>query len=130
MTAKKLKLLIVDDEKDICNFIKLLFRNKGFSVYSAFSGAGALRIIKKVKPQIVLLDIYLKKGIDGLGVLKQIRKISPRTRCVMVTWDKARNMKLKAMHLGAIPYLTKPLTVSQLYKAVNQIARVVRKRGA
>ena len=129
MSDKKIKLLIVDDEKDICRFIKLLFRKKKFLVYSALSGAQALRIFKKTKPDIALIDIHLKKGIDGLEVLKQIRKFIPTCRCVMVTWDKTQEKMKQAKRLGAVSYLTKPLTTTQLIKVVEQVTRNIRKRG-
>lgn len=129
MAAKKIKLLILDDEKDICKFVKLIFRKKGVLVYSALSGNQAIRLIKKVRPHIALLDIYLKKGMDGLRTLSKIRQIMPKCRCIMVTWDKAKNKIREAKNLGASSYLTKPLTVKQLLKVVMQTVRNIRKRG-
>lgn len=129
MVKKKIKLLIVDDEKDICNFVKLLLRKKGFLVYSALSGSKAIMMAKKLKPQIALLDIYLKKGINGLGVLRQIRELIPECRCVIVTWDKAQAKMREAKNLGAVSYLTKPLTINELYKVINRIVKDIRKGG-
>lgn len=130
---KKLKLLILDDEKDICRFVKLLFTKKGFSVYTALTKDSAVRIAKKVKPDIALLDIYLKKGITGLDTLKQIEKAVPSCKCVMVTWDRAEAMVKKAKELGAVSYLVKPLTIDQLLKVVNRAVKRIsssfRKRG-
>lgn len=132
MTSKKIKLLILDDEKDICKFIKLLFQKKGFSVYSALSGTQAIRIAKKNKPDIAILDIYLKKGLSGLDTLKQIRELLPSCKCVMVTWDKAQETVKEAKALGAAAYLVKPLTIDQLLKVVNRtvkrLAKGARKR--
>lgn len=130
MSSKKMKLLIVDDEKDICNFVRLLFRKKGFLVYSTLSGGQALRVVKKIKPDIALLDIYFKKGIDGIEVLRQIKELMPDCRCVMVTWDKTQAKMKEAKNLGAVAYLTKPLTTNQLLKVVNRVVRDIRKRGA
>ena len=129
MLKKKIKLLVLDDEKDICNFIKLWLKKKGFSVYTSLTGIGALKIARKLKPNIALLDIHLKKGIDGIGALRQIRKIIPSCRNVMITWDKTQEKVKVAKRLGAVSYLTKPLTVNQLYRVVNQIAKNIRKRG-
>ena len=91
MNKRKIKLLIVDDEKDICKFVKLLFKKRGFSVFSALSGKKAISIAKKIKPEIALIDIYLKKKIDGLKVLSKFREILPKCRCVIVTWDNAED---------------------------------------
>jgi len=129
MSGKKMKLLIVDDEKDICRFVKLLFRKKGFLVYSALSGRQALRIVKKIKPDIALLDIHFKKDLDGIEVLSRIREFMPDCRCVMVTWDKAQAKMKEAKALGAVSYLTKPLTTSQLLKVVDSVVKDSRKRG-
>lgn len=129
MSDKKMKLLIVDDEKDICGFIKLLFRKKGFLVYSALTGRQAINTIKRVKPNIALIDIHLKKGIGGIEVLKQIREFIPQCRCVMVTWDKAQEKMKEAKSLGAVSYLTKPLTTNQLLKVVGCVVKDIRKRG-
>jgi len=128
MADKKLKILVVDDEKDICAFVKLLFRKEGFLTYSALSGAQAVRLAKKIKPDVALLDIHLKRGITGLDVLKQIRKAVPACRCVMVTWDKAQEKMKEARLMGAADYLTKPLTTAQLLKVVNRISKTIGRR--
>lgn len=127
MTDKKLKLLVVDDEKDICDFVKLLFRKERFLTYSALSGMQAVRLAKRIKPDVALLDIHLKKGISGLEVLKRIRKNVPACRCVMVTWDKAQDKMKEARLMGASDYLTKPLTTAQLLKIVNRISKTIKK---
>jgi len=123
MTTQKIKLLVVDDERDICRFVKQLFEKKGFLVSTALSGRGALKIAKRLKPDIALLDIYLKKGWDGMETLKRIRRILPRCRCLMVTWDKTKDKKEGAKKLGAVSYLTKPLTVTRLYRIVNRLVK-------
>jgi len=123
MTGKKIKLLVVDDEKDICNFVKLLFKKEGFLVYSALSGVKAVQLAKKVKPHVALLDIHLKTGITGLEVLKQLKESLPSCRCVMVTWDKAQEKIKEAKALGAVSYLTKPLTTNQLIKVIERVTK-------
>lgn len=122
MAGRKIKLLVVDDEKEICEFVKLLFSKRGFLVYTALSGGEAINIARKARPEIILIDIHLEKGIDGLRLLKQIRGFLPGCRCIMVTWDKAQAKIKEAKKLGAVSYLAKPLTVSQLFKTVDSIA--------
>jgi len=129
MLKKKIKLMVLDDERDICEFVKALFRKKGFSVFSALSGNEAIRKIKKIKPDIALLDIYLKKGLDGLKTLKKIREISPLCRCVMVTWDSAVSKIREAKEMGAVSYLVKPLTITELLRVVYRAVSGIRKRG-
>ena len=129
MAMRKIKLLVVDDEKDICKFVKLIFKKKGFLVYSAFSGEAAIRIARRTKPDIALLDIYLKKGIDGLETLKGINKVALYCKCIMVTWDKAEDKIKEARREGAVSYLVKPLTIEQLLKVVSRVVKGLRKRG-
>jgi CheY-like chemotaxis protein len=129
MKGKRVKLLIVDDEKDICGFAKLLFRKKGFLAYSALSGVGALRLAKKIKPDIALLDIHLRGAINGIEVLDLLRQSLPDCRCVMVTWDKEQAKMKEAKKLGAVSYLTKPLTTAQLLRVIDAVAKGIRKRG-
>ena len=129
MLKKKIKLMVLDDERDICEFVKGLFRKKGFSVSSALSGNEAIRKIKKLKPDVALLDIYLKKGLDGLEALKKIREISPLCRCVMVTWDSAVSKIREAKEMGAVSYLVKPLTITELLRVVYRAVSGIRKRG-
>jgi len=129
MKGKRVKLLVVDDEKDICSFVKLLFRKKGFLAYSALSGVGALRLAKKIKPDIALLDIHLRGAINGIEVLNLLRQGLPDCRCVMVTWDKEQAKMKEAKKLGAVSYLTKPLTTTQLLRVIDAVAKGIRKRG-
>ena len=84
----------------------------------------AIQAAKRIRPDIALLDIHLKKGIDGLEVLRQIRAQMPSCRCVMVTWDNAQAKMKEAKKLGAVSYLTKPLTVSQLIKVVSRVMKM------
>ncbi|MFH0763218.1 MAG: response regulator [Candidatus Omnitrophota bacterium] len=129
MPGKKPKLLIVDDEKEICNFVKLLFRRKGFLVYGATSGNQAVSTARRARPNIALIDIHLKKGIDGIEVLRQIRELVPACRCAMVTWDKAQGKMKEARRLGAVSYLTKPLTTKQLAGVVSRVVKNVKREA-
>ena len=67
------KLLVVDDENDICDFVKTFFKDRGFHVLTASNGEEALSIVKKDRPDMVLLDIKMK-GMDGLAALKHIKR--------------------------------------------------------
>jgi len=129
MVSKKIKLLIVDDEKDICRFLGVLFRKRGFTVYTALSGKEAIKIARKAKPDIALLDIYLKKGMNGFQALRKIRELLPQCRCAMITWDKAEERIREARHIGAVAYLTKPLTINELSKWVNRLVKQLKKKG-
>lgn len=68
-----MKLLIVDDEKDIVNLIQRSLEMEGYEAFCAYNGTEALQMLRKVDPDIILLDIMLP-DIDGYGVLEQIHE--------------------------------------------------------
>ena len=85
MSLDSRRLLIVDDEIEICNFVTAFFQQRGFSVYQANDGEEALKVAGDKKPQIVLLDVRMKGGEDGFEVLPKIKKILPNSKILMVT---------------------------------------------
>jgi DNA-binding response OmpR family regulator len=72
-TLKNIKVLIVEDDKDICEMYAMTFMRKGFTVYTAPDGQNAIQKYQNKKPDIILLDIMMP-NIDGYQVLKEIRK--------------------------------------------------------
>ena len=108
-----IKFLIVDDEPDVVDQVKELFEIRNYTVVTATSGEKALDLVKKEKPNIMILDIRMP-GISGIDVLKEVKKNYPKTRVIMLTGvedDATRDM---AMGLGASGYLTKPYSYSEL----------------
>lgn len=108
-----IKILVVDDEKGITNFLKSFFQTRGFYINTAGSGEEALEAVKKDKPNIIFLDIRMK-GMDGLTALEQIKKIDSSIRIIMLTIIDDKEIKEKAMKLGADEYITKPFSVEHL----------------
>ena len=113
------KLLVVDDEHDICDFVQTFFQERGYAVTKALSGEDALIIIKSEKPDLVLLDIKMK-GMDGIAVLKHIRDIDKKVKVVMVTALEDQERMDEACRLGACEYITKPLILDNLENAVEK----------
>ena len=111
------KLLVVDDENDICDFVKAFFRDRGFHVFTALNGEDALVIAKKEKPDLVLLDIKMK-GMDGLATLKHIKDLDRTIKIIMVTALEDQDKMREAYKLGACDYITKPLILDYLEQAV------------
>ena len=126
MVSKKekiVKLLIIDDEKDICDFIKSLFERRGFEVYTAARDSVALKIAKAKRPDIALIDIHMKKGSGGIEILKSLREIHPDCKCIMATWDKEK--ALEAVEMGAVGYVIKPNEIKDLISAVNKAVKTL-----
>lgn len=113
------KLLIVDDELEICDFLKSFFEEKNFQVRFATTGQKALQAIAKEKPHVVLLDIQMPV-MDGMATLKQIKAQYPGIKVIMVTAVETREKIEEAMRLGADNYITKPLSLEYLEKDVQE----------
>lgn len=113
------KMLVVDDEKDICEFVKTFFSERGYDVLVANSGEEALSVVKAVKPELVLLDVKMK-GIDGIATLKHIKEHDRNIKVIMVTALDDQDRIDEASRLGACGYITKPLTLDDLEQAVEK----------
>ena len=113
------KILVVDDEHDICDFVKSFFSDRGYQVLTALNGDEAISIVKKEKPELVLLDIKMK-GMDGIAVLKHIKDIDKSMIVIMVTALEDQDKMNEAYRLGAADYIAKPLVLDHLEETVNK----------
>ena len=111
------KLLVVDDENDICDFVKTFFKDRGFHVFTALNGEDALSMAKKDRPDLILLDIKMK-GMDGLAALKHIKEWDKSIKVIMVTALEDQDKMHEAYKLGACDYITKPLILDYLEQTV------------
>jgi len=105
------QMLIVDDERDICDCLQGFFSLKGFSVISVFSAEDALQRLKTGAPDVILLDILLP-GLSGIEVLKQAKELYPQARVIMVTALDQDDVRMEAYRYGAVGYVTKPFDFS------------------
>ena len=112
-----IKLLLVDDEKGLCEYLRDFFKPRGYNVFVATNGQDALSIAKKEKPELVLLDINMP-GMDGLEVLRRIKSISPEARVIMITVSDDADTRQKAKNLGADEFIKKPFTTDYLEDVV------------
>jgi len=112
------KIMIVDDETEICNFLKEFFEDREFEVSTAASGEEALEKIEKENPKILLLDVTMP-GIDGLEVLREVKERYPYIKVIMVTAVEATDKIEEAFRLGADNYITKPLSLEYLERDVR-----------
>jgi len=126
------KVLIVDDESTVRESLQLIL-SRTYEVEVADSGGRALEVLTDLAakagdaeepaegefPDLVLLDVMMP-GIDGLGILEQIREQYPRLPVIMLTATKAVKTAVQAMKIGAIDYLNKPFDVDELLSLVNE----------
>jgi len=113
------KMLVVDDEVEICGFLKEFFQDREFEVLTANSGEDALVLLEKNQPEIVLLDMKMP-GIDGLEVLKNIKHNYPMIKVIMVTAVESSDKIEEALNCGADNYITKPLSLEYLESDVRE----------
>lgn len=114
------KIMVVDDEADICFFMKQFFEKRNFEVSFALNGLEALPIVEREKPHVILLDIKMP-GMSGLDILPYIKNISPKTKVIIVSkFDDPEKMN-SAKNNGADGYFTKPVVLDDLLDRVNSI---------
>ena len=105
------RMLIVEDERDICECLQQFFESRGFSVISTFSVEEALKRLQEEPADVVLLDILLP-GLSGIEVLRRIKDQYPRVRVIMVTALDQDDLRFQAHRYGAAAYVTKPFDFS------------------
>lgn len=101
-----MRLLLVDDDRDLVEVLTYVLQREGFSVVAAFDGEGAWRQFQIEQPSLVILDINMP-GIDGLEVCRRIREAST-VPVVMLTARADEVDIIRALGLGADDYVTKP----------------------
>lgn len=121
-----LKMLVVDDEIDVCDFVKHFFEERNYKVLTALNGEEAVKMVRKYKIDIILLDIKMKK-MDGIEALKQIKEIDKKSNIIMVTAVEDQDKMDEACKLGACSYITKPLVLENLESSVYDISKKLKK---
>jgi len=115
-----LKLLVIDDEPGIVDFVKKIYQRKGFTTFGATDGVSAVEIFRKERPNISLIDIHMPYSpIDGVETLKKIKEIDPNANCIMVTRITEKEKVEQSKNLGAKAYILKPLELQDLDKAIS-----------
>ena len=109
------KVLIVDDEKEIVDFMARFLKRLNIDSKTAISGEEALELYKVNKYDCVFLDIHLG-GIDGL---KQLKQLNPEVKVVVITGSIGEESKDKIIKLGAIDYLQKPIVLSDFKEKIK-----------
>lgn len=118
MNEKKSKLLIVDDEKEICELTAAHFKRKGYVAFVANSGEEALSLIKEQNPQLMLLDMNLPR-MNGIDLLKLVREFNTTLKVIVVSgyavyWQNQPDVK----ELNILAFIQKPVALADLESAV------------
>lgn len=119
----KMKILIVDDEKQFSDRLTEYLIDSGYEVYSAYTGEEALGILKKQKPDVLLCDLKLS-GIgvlDGDDILVQLKSVSPKTTPVIITAYINETTQRNLMNKGAMECLRKPIQLDELESLLEEL---------
>lgn len=115
------KILVVDDDTNICELLRLYMEKDGYTVFIANDGESAVRAFNDVQPDIVLLDIMLPK-MDGWQVCREIRKTSDKP-IIMVTAKGETFDKVLGLELGADDYVVKPFDTKEIMARIKAVLR-------
>lgn len=121
----KARLLIVEDDVDISNMLKIYFASQGYEVETALRGGDALEKTRQSMPHLIVLDIMLP-DINGYEVCRQLRTTTRTSHIpvIFLTQKDERSDRLQGLELGADDYITKPFDIDELKLRVqNAIAR-------
>ncbi|HTK81203.1 MAG TPA: response regulator [Bacteroidota bacterium] len=120
--ADKLKLLLVDDEDTLRKIMKDELIVQGYDVIDADSGQAALDALKDGYRDIVILDIRMD-GMDGLEVLKHIRKDNLAGKVIMLTGVDELKIARESLDLGANDFMTKPFQFQNLFACIKRVMK-------
>jgi two-component system response regulator PilR (NtrC family) len=112
------KILVVDDEQSIRDFLAIMLKKDGYEAVTAGNGADALKAVQTEIFDLVITDVKMP-GTDGIEVLKTIKEISPETVVIMITAFATAETAVEAMKLGAYDYIIKPFKVDELKIIIN-----------
>ncbi len=119
-----IKVMVVDDDRNICDLLRLYLEKEGWEVSVAYDGAAALDTYEKDKPDILLLDVMMPE-LDGWQVCRELRKIA-QVPIIMLTAKGEVFDRVLGLQLGADVYVVKPFEVKEV---VARIKAVLRRSG-
>ncbi|MBX8935775.1 response regulator transcription factor [Enterococcus gilvus] len=118
---EKIKVLVIDDDKELCSIIERYLKNAEYEAQFAHTGAGGLNMALTGEYHLIVLDIMLPQ-IDGLSILTEIRKQSV-VPVLMLTAKNEEVDKIRGLQLGADDYLTKPFSMAELMARIDSLVR-------
>src|SRR3954471_3520162 len=119
------KLLLIDDEADVQYSFRRIFEGANFELTTANSGEEGLKLIPKLKPDLVIMDIRMG-GISGMETLRRIRQIDSKLLVILMTAYGTTQTAIEAMKLGAYDYLLKPFDVPKLKEIIHGALKTAR----
>lgn len=119
--SNKARILVVDDDSNICQLIKLYLDKEGYENKAVYNGKEALEVFREFTPNLVILDIMLP-GIDGWQVCREMRKFSSIPIIMLSAKDETFD-KVLGLELGADDYVVKPFEPKELMARIKAVLR-------
>jgi len=124
--SDRVRLLLIDDEKDFVNILSKRIKRRNIDVKKAFSGTEAIQALRGQEFDVAVLDLKME-DMDGIEVLKMLKIMDPRLAVIMLTGHGSAEAAELGIKLGAFDYLTKPCELEELLEKI--IAAYVYHKG-
>jgi len=118
------RILVVDDDKDMCQLISEILQEESYEVNISYDGEDALSKIKENSYDLVILD-YKLFGISGLVVLEKARQVRPFLKVIMISAFGDDSTKAKAKELGACDFIDKPFNIIEFLQRIKDVKDVL-----
>ena len=116
---KEIKVLLVDDEEDFVKSLSERIKMRDLDSEIALNGEEALKLVDDEVPDVMVLDLKMP-GIDGMEVLRRVKKAYPKVQVIMLTGHGSEKDEKEARRLGAFEYLEKPTSIDTLIKHIKR----------
>jgi two-component system response regulator AtoC len=120
MALDRPRVTVVDDDLVTCELLCEVFTQEGFDAQYAQSGESAIEKIAAKRPDVIVSDIRMKSGLDGLALLDRVRREHPTTPVVLITAFGSIDTAIRAVKEGAFDYISKPFDISVLVSTVRR----------
>lgn len=114
------KILVVDDEADFLETIVVRLKKRKLDATGVASGEAAIELLKNQLFDVILLDVKMPGGIDGIEALREIKKIQPLAEVVLLTGHASMETSIEGMKQGAFDYLLKPMKLENLLEKMTE----------
>jgi DNA-binding NtrC family response regulator len=119
-------ILVVDDEGDFLETLMNRLKKRKIAALGCASGEEALRLVKENPFDVVVLDIKMPGGMDGIQTLREIKKARPETEVILLTGHASLETSMEGMQAGAYDYLLKPIRLEDL---LEKLAQTLERKG-
>lgn len=111
--------MIIDDEKIVGDMAKISLEEEGYTVETFLSGIPALERLKEISFDVVVTDLKMK-GIDGLEILKTVKKMNPKTKVIMITAFANLEVAIEAIKGDVHDFFPKPVKIKELKESIKK----------